>query len=352
MRMSEYCRNNVGMTYEPPLSLTDAIVSLVAEIGELAGRVDARGRLDRSPRLRRENRIRTIHSSLAIEANTLSLVQVSAILDGRRVLAPPRDLLEVRNAINTYEALETFDPVAIDDLLRAHRMLMGGLVDEAGRLRSTNVGVFDSDRLIHAGTPAKYVGTAMADLLEWLGTTAAHPLISSCVFHYEFEFIHPFRDGNGRMGRLWQTVVLARWNPLFAWLPVESVVKDHQEDYYAALRRSDAAGEATTFVEFMLSMLAASLRELVDVDGSDEPNPGDGDSASRILRELRADPSMSMATLATTVGVSARQVERVIARLKKEGRIRRIGARRNGHWVVEPNTPGRLGSGGQSPPRD
>lgn len=250
------------MTYKPPFNLNDEILALVADIAQKIGKVEAFQQLNRNPRLRKENRIRTIHSSLAIENNTLSLEQVTAVVEGKRVLAPPKDLLEVQNAIAVYDALDAFDPVSVDDLLRAHRMLMGGLIEEAGIFRSGNVGVFDGDALIHAGTPARYVPKVIADLFAWLRASGTHPLVSSCIFHYEFEFIHPFQDGNGRMGRLWQTLILSKWNPVMAWLPVESLVKDNQEAYYAALGRSDSAANSTEFITFMLGMIGAALDEV------------------------------------------------------------------------------------------
>lgn len=334
------------MSYQPPFELTNTTLVLVAEIAQKLGRVEAYERLDRSPRLRKENRIRTIHSSLAIENNTLSLEQVTAVVEGKHVLAPPKDLLEVQNAIAVYDALDTFDPTSMDDLLRAHRMLMGGLVSEAGCLRSGDVGVFEGDRVIHMGTPARYVPEVMAGLFQWLRTTDTHPLVASCVFHYEFEFVHPFQDGNGRMGRLWQTLILSKWNSVFAWLPVESLVKDRQEEYYRALAGSDAQGDSTGFVEFMLQMIDEALDDAAsrqtDVGIDDGIDVGKGVSRANaateqqehLLNLLRESPTMTMSQLAEILGLSKRQVERIVARLRDEGRLGREGGRRNGRWVV------------------
>ena len=265
------------MLYQPPFTLNNQMLDYVADIAQKVGRVDAYGQLSRSPQLRKENRIRTIHSSLAIENNTLSLEQVTAVIEGKHVIAPPKDLLEVQNAIKVYEDIDSFDPLSIDDLLRAHKELMGGLVSEAGRLRSGNVGVFAGDKLIHAGTPAKYVPNVLADLFSWLASGEVHPLITSCVFHYEFEFIHPFQDGNGRMGRLWQTLILSRWNDLFAWLPVETLVKEHQEDYYDTLAGSDEQGDCTQFIEFMLGMISRALDDVITSGNDDGINDGIND---------------------------------------------------------------------------
>ena len=330
------------MSYQPPFTLNNQILDYVADIAQKVGQVDAYGQLSRSPQLRKENRIRTIHSSLAIENNTLSLEQVTAVIEGKHVIAPPKDLLEVQNAIKVYEDIDSFDPLSIDDLLRAHKELMGGLVSEAGRLRSSNVGVFAGDKLIHAGTPAKYVPNVLADLFSWLASGEVHPLITSCVFHYEFEFIHPFQDGNGRMGRLWQTLILSRWNDLFAWLPVETLVKEHQEDYYDALAGSDEQGDCTRFIEFMLGMISQALDDVITSGNDDGINGGINDGIKneaenmreRLLLLVRKNPSMTVKQMASELGVSIRQAERIVSSLKQDKKLVRIGANRNGRWEV------------------
>ena len=331
------------MSYQPPFTLNSQILDLVADIAQKVGRVDAYGQLSRSPQLRKENRIRTIHSSLAIENNTLSLEQVTAVVEGKHVIAPPKDLLEVQNAIKVYEDINSFDPLSVDDLLRAHKELMGGLVPEAGRLRSGNVGIFKGDKLIHAGTPAKYVPSVLADLFSWLAAGEVHPLVTSCVFHYEFEFIHPFQDGNGRMGRLWQTLILSRWNALFAWLPVETLVKERQEEYYDALAGSDEQGDSTRFIEFMLGMISQALDDALtagnDVGINGGMNVGITNEAEatreRLLSLVRDNSSMTVRQMASELGISTRQAERIVSGLKREGRLVRIGANRNGHWEVQ-----------------
>ncbi len=330
------------MLYQPPFTLNNQMLDYVADIAQKVGRVDAYGQLSRSPQLRKENRIRTIHSSLAIENNTLSLEQVTAVIEGKHVIAPPKDLLEVQNAIKVYEDIDSFDPLSIDDLLRAHKELMGGLVSEAGRLRSGNVGVFAGDKLIHAGTPAKYVPNVLAGLFSWLASGEVHPLITSCVFHYEFEFIHPFQDGNGRMGRLWQTLILSRWNDLFAWLPVETLVKEHQEDYYDTLAGSDEQGDCTQFIEFMLGMISQALDDVITSGNDDGINDGINDGIKneaenmreRLLLLVRKNPSMTVKQMASELGVSIRQAERIVSSLKQDKKLIRIGANRNGRWEV------------------
>lgn len=248
--------------YQPPYAMTPEITRLVAAIGEIVGRFAATADVMITPRLRRENRIRSIQGSLAIEQNSLSLDQVTAIIQGRRVLGAPREIQEVRNAFAAYESLTGWSPTEMDDLLAAHRLLMAGLVDEAGLFRRGRVGVFKDQQVVHAAPPAQRAPKLMGNLLHWLKTTPEHPLIAGCLFHYELEFIHPFADGNGRMGRLWQTLILSQWQPWFAFVPVESLVRERQETYCEALRQSDQQADATRFVVFMLEALRDTLHQL------------------------------------------------------------------------------------------
>ncbi len=252
--------------HNPPYTVTKAITHCVADIGEGIGRITAFTETPLPPKLRRENRIKTIQASLAIENNSLTVEQVTDVIAGKRVLGNPREIQEVRNAFAAYEALNAWNPASIVDLLKAHALLMGGLADEAGKLRKGGVGVFSGDKVVHMAPPAKRVPQLMADLLGWLNKTDEHPLVASCVFHYELEFIHPFADGNGRMGRLWQTLILQKWKPVFAWLPVETVIKKRQSDYYQVLAQSDKDGNSTAFIEFMLQSLSATLTELPTSD--------------------------------------------------------------------------------------
>jgi len=249
----------------PPFTITSRILTLVAEIAGATERVTSQAKR-MTPKLRRGNRIRTIQASLAIEQNTLTLEQVTALLEGKRVLVAPREIQEVRNAFATYDKLETWDPAKEADLLAAHGILMHGLVDRPGKYRTGGVGITQGQKVVHMAPPAGRISALMRNLQGWLAATDVHPLVASCVFHYEFEFIHPFLDGNGRMGRLWQTLILSRWNPLFAWLPVESVVRERQADYYAVLGRCDKAGDSTEFVEFLLEAILSALGELPKTD--------------------------------------------------------------------------------------
>lgn len=279
--------------YIPPLTITPEILALVEQIGETLGRWSVNQAADLSPRLRRGNRIRTIQASLAIENNSLSLEQVTALLDGKRILGLPREIQEVRNAFAAYDQLSQWDPGSLEDLLVAHGILMAGLVDEAGRLRSGGVGIYRGTEVMHMAPPPSRVGILIQDLLGWLARGDLHPLVASCVFHYEFEFIHPFADGNGRLGRLWQTLILSRWRPILAYLPVETLVRDRQDAYYQALGESDQAAEAGPFLAFMLEALLNAMEEMVLADQvsdqvTDQAGDQAGDQSSDQIRQLLA----------------------------------------------------------------
>ncbi len=243
--------------YKPLYTLTERIVSLVAQISEEAGRLSVFG--DQALRLRRANRIRTIHGSVAIEGNTLSEEQITAILEGKRVLAPPREILEVQNALKAYDQMSAWVPAKEADLLAAHEVLMTGLLENAGKYRRKSAGVMGKEGVIHIAPPAGRLPCLMKQLFGWLGSTDLHPLLAGAVFHYEFEFVHPFADGNGRLGRLWQTLILSRWNPLFADIAVENMIYAHQQEYYTAINRSNAQNNSAPFVEFMLEVILETL---------------------------------------------------------------------------------------------
>lgn len=268
---------------EPIFKISTRILRLVMQISSRLGEIHATRPAQISPRLRRENRIKTIHSSLAIENNTLSLGQVTAILDGKRILGNPVEIREVQNAADAYEMMFRLNPMSIPDLLKAHKALMSDLIKESGVFRSGNVGVFDGDALIHLAPSAKYVPELIADLFEWYRKSELPVLVKSSVFHYEFEFIHPFADGNGRMGRMWHTLMLGSWNEIFFWLPIEELIKERQAEYYGALGRSDNAGDCTRFVEVMLNIIYDSLEKL---DLTDQVSDQDSDQVSDQVKSL------------------------------------------------------------------
>jgi Fic family protein len=251
------------MPYQPPFTLTHGLIKQVADIAELVGMWKAANNNTLVPTLRRGNRVKTIQASLAVEQNTLSVEQVTAVIEGKIVPGLPREIQEVRNAFKAYEAMETWQPNKLDDLLSAHGLLMQGLLDDAGQLRSGGTGIYQGKQLVHMAPPAKQLPRLMNDLLTWLQQSDAHPLIASTAFHYDFEFIHPFSDGNGRMGRLWQTLILSQWQPMLAYLPVETVIKHRQNDYYRLLGEADAKSDCTDFIAFLLQALYDSLQEAV-----------------------------------------------------------------------------------------
>jgi len=282
--------------YQPPCTVTPAMLSMVANIAETIGRLQAQP--NRLLRLRKANRIRTIQGSLAIEGNTLAEAQITAILQGKRVVAPPAEIKEVRNAIKVYDRLAQWQPQEQGDLLSAHALLMEGLLDAAGAYRRGNVGVMGGAQVVHVAPPAKRVSGLMTELFQWLQQTDLHPLVASSIFHYEFEFIHPFADGNGRMGRLWQSLLLYQWNPLFQDLPVESMIFARQQDYYRALNQSTQSADAAPFLEFMLQVIQSTL-------DSPQVTPQVTPQVEALLSALKGE--MSRTELMEALGLSDRK---------------------------------------------
>lgn len=248
---------------KPPYQITDKILKLVVSISEKLGEINAVHLYKPPTELRKKNRIKTIQSSLEIEGNTLTEEQITALLENKRVLAPRKDIIEVQNAIEVYEKLNEFNPYKLKDLEKAHGILMNGLIDNAGKLRTANVGIVKGSKVEHIAPSGGMVKGLMNDLLNYLKTDEEITLIKSCVFHYEFEFIHPFLDGNGRMGRLWQTLILMDKYPVFEYLPIESLIKANQDTYYKVLSQSDKTGTSTPFIEFMLGIILQSLENLL-----------------------------------------------------------------------------------------
>lgn len=318
---------------KPPFEITNAMIDHVAEIAELVGRLTSTNQLSANPTLRRTNRIRTIHGSLAIEQNTLTLEQVTAVLNGKTVLAPPKDIVEVKNAYEIYERLDELDPYSVDDLLTAHGIMTRGLVEESGVFCSRPAGVVDQKgHVLHFGTLPQYVPDLVMELLDWVKNSDVHMLIRSCVFHYEFELIHPFADGNGRVGRLWHTLLLSKWNPAFAWLPVESIIHNRQQEYYAAINASNDAGESTVFIEFMLAAIKASLIDAINA--SDEMSDGTMDKAAmrwkQIEKFLETHEFIMNADVRTLCNVSAATANRIMVELVSAGKIVKLHV--GGYW--------------------
>ncbi len=250
---------------KPPYKITGKILKLVASISEKIGEVNS-AHLHKPPtELRKKNRIKTIHSSLEIEGNTLTIEQITAIVENKSVVGPKKDILEVKNAIAVYDYLDQLNQYEFESFCEAHGILMNGLVESAGKLRSKSVGIVKGSELSHIAPPSEMLKPLMNDLFDYLKNDDDLILIKSCVFHYEMEFIHPFIDGNGRMGRLWQTLILKDSYPVFEFLPIETLIKERQELYYESLGKSDNTGESTLFIEFMLEVILESLEELLDI---------------------------------------------------------------------------------------
>ena len=324
--------------YIPPFTITSEIMRLVSEISEQVGIVTTLlGDNVPSPMLRKANRIKTIHSSLAIEHNTLSLKQVTAIIDGKHVLGAPNEIQEVKNALQAYQLMSQLDAYKEKDLLKAHKLMMQALVDKSGCYRTAGVGVFDGDKCIHMAPPAERVPLLMHDLFEWVKKTDVHPLVSSCVFHYEFEFIHPFIDGNGRMGRYWQTMLLARWKGIFAWIPVETIVKEHQQDYYNVIAKCDATGNSTAFIEFMLRCLLDAMNQIEEEPEEVANKVADkvaNKSAQKVLMLLYENGHLTRDELSERTGLSLGGIKKIINSLREAGLIVRVGSNKTGYWQV------------------
>ena len=310
-----------------PFQLNTEILNLVAEICELTGQLSTQSKLNNSPQLRRSNRIKTIYSSLAIEQNTLTLDQVTAVISGKRVLAPPKDIAEVQNAYEIYDRLDTLNPYSVDDLLLAHEVMTRGLVDESGSFRSGSVGVVDNHgNILHVGTLPAYVPGLVCELLDWVRNDPCHILIKSCVFHYEFELIHPFADGNGRIGRLWHTLMLSRWNPIFAWLPIESMIHDRQEGYYRAFNAANNAADSTVFIEFMLEAIRDTMLEAAEGVTPVPPSKADKVFAreSIIMDYLKENNTITNSDVRDLLHVSSATANRVLNTMADEGMLVRF----------------------------
>ena len=318
--------------HKPPFEITEKIISDIIEIGELVGKVNINNQLTTNPPLRRSNRIRTIYSSLAIEQNTLDIDQVTAVLSGKRIIGPPKDIAEVQNAYEIYECMDTLSPYSTDDLLKSHYIMVKGLVSEAGRFRSRPVGVVDSNaNILHFGTLPDYIPNLIYELLEWVKTSNIHMLIKSCVFHYEFELIHPFADGNGRIGRLWHTLLLSKWNPVFAWLPIESIIHDNQKAYYEAINTSNNNGESTIFIEFMLTVIKQALLEASEYIIPQSVKNNKYLTRLKIIDDyLKTHEYIMNSSAQQLLGVSSATATRILTELTKNGELKKV--RIESHW--------------------
>ncbi len=312
------------MDYKPNFTVSAKAVSMVAEISALIERYTIIREAAESLKLRRANKIKTIQSSLAIEGNSLSVKQVTDILDGKRIVAPLREIQEVKNAIAAYDLFAELDPYSTKDLLKAHKVMMTALIDEPGKFRSSGVGVFDGKKAVHIAPPAEFVTGQIKDLFQWLKQAPDHLLIKSCVFHYEFEFIHPFADGNGRLGRLWQSLILTKLHPLFQHLPIETMVHDRQMEYYQAINASSAKNDCGIFVDFMLKEILNALKQHTSGSIPESDNP--------VLDFILHHPGSRANQIAEALNIPLRTLQRELSRLKTSGKIAFCGAPKHGGY--------------------
>ena len=321
------------MSYKPPFEITAKAINLISEISAQLERFSIAMEQGDSVQLRKINRMKTIHGTLAIEGNSLSEEQVTALIEGKPVIAPMREIQEVRNAILAYEQFMKFDPYSTDDLLKAHGIFALGLVDNPGHFRKGGVCVMGRDGISHVAPPAHRVPFLISDLFEWVKKSEDHILIKSSVFHYEFEFIHPFPDGNGRMGRFWQSRLLAEWNPVFEYLPIENMIRENQADYYKAIERSTDENDSGIFAEFMLQTILDAIKKhkkkvtakvTVKVTVNQE----------KIISAIKENSYITQEELSKIVGIAGKNIKENMKKLQEHGIIRRVGADKNGHWEI------------------
>ncbi|GFH40592.1 Fic family protein [Lactococcus insecticola] len=330
------------MVDKPPFTLTSAIISRVVDISELVGRLNVT--YERNLHLRRENRLRAIQSSLAIEQNSLSFEQVTAIINGQRVLGDPQEIKEVKNAYEAYDVIMDYDPFSVDDFLRAHGLLTTGLVRESGHFRTGDVGVFDqNNRLIHPGARPQFVPGLINSLFDWAKSTQDPALIVSAVVHFEIETIHPFADGNGRMGRLWQSLILSNWQPLFAWLPVETIIYEHQAAYYKVLAQADQENDSAVFIQFMLDAIYETLKKYPQDKMSDILSDKTSDKLSKTERQfvgsmqtlLQTTDWFAAAKVVALSGKTSATVRRHLQKLVSLGVLEQKGERSGRRYRVK-----------------
>jgi len=317
------------VSYQPPFVITAQILLLVEDITRLVTQLTFHNPQPISPLLRKENQIKTLAGTLAIEGNMLGEEKITAVLDGKRVLATTLELAEVKGALNAYQNLENFRFDSLTDCLTAHEMLMRDVLKKAGQLRGSDVGVGQ-----HVAPPYSRVPQLMDDLFDWLKHSDDSLLIKSCVFHYEFEFIHPFVDGNGRMGRLWQSVILNQWDGLFAYLPTESIIREHQQAYYDALEQANEAGESTPFIAFILGVILEALNNVPKDDPDNVPKATATQRQLALLERLKKDNTITINALAKILNCNEKTIKRDLDNLKKNHQIKRIGSARAGHWEL------------------
>jgi len=317
----------------PPYNITDKMLNYISNIMKKIGQIEYIN-LNKKPELRKQNRINSIHSSLAIENNELSFNQVKDVIDGKPVIGEQKDIQEVKNAYKAYEELEKLNPYSINELKRIHGIMTFLVEKESGKFRTHGEGVYDGENLIFMCPPAKMVNDLMEQLFEWINESKEkiNPLILSSVFHYEFVFIHPFCDGNGRMARLWQTAILSKWEKIFEYIPIESLIKTYQADYYKAINNSNKAGNSNEFIEFMLKMIDETMSQLLNSTTQEYTQET---TQEKIIELIKNNPNITQEEMAKKMQLTRDGIAYNIKILKEKGKIERIGATKNGSWKIK-----------------
>lgn len=322
--------------YKPPYTITSKMVNLISSISEELTKIEYSKKDIITPRLRKKNRVKTLAGTLEIEGNFMGEEKITAMLEGKKVLGTYKEILEVEGAINSYKEFENYKYSDLDDLLRSHKILMKDILTTAGEFRGVNVGVGSKDGVTHVAPPFGVVPDLMRDLFGWLDSSDEHMLIKSCVFHYEFEFIHPFSDGNGRVGRLWQSVILYHWREVFVVMPTESIVRDNQDKYYEALELSGNLGESTPFIEFMLAVILKTIKKLEKENVPlNVPKNVPLNRLDSIIKLIKKDKNITVSEVANILSVSDKTIQRDIIKLKNKNKILRVGSFKNGYWDIQ-----------------
>ena len=318
----------------PPYTITDKMLNYATDIMKKIGEANYFESLNRYPELRRKSRIKSIHSSLAIENNQLSLFQVEDVINGKPVMGEQKDIQEVKNAYEAYEQIDKVNPYSVEDLKKIHGILTFLIEKDAGKFRNHGEGVYDGDICIFTCPPYKLVPSLMDNLFNWMNEVkdTINPLILSSVFHYEFVFIHPFSDGNGRTARIWQTAILSHWEKAFTYLPIESMIKKSQNEYYKVIDNCNKAGNATEFIEFMLKMIDDTIDEITKTTTQETAQET---TQEKILKLIKSNPSITQTQMAKVLGITRDGVSYNIKQLKDNGIIERVGATKNGYWIVK-----------------
>jgi len=321
-------------SYKPPYTITSKMLWFSNEISEMITKVSSIKKEKQAPILRKKNRVLSITGSLQIEGNTLGEEEITAIIDGKRVLGSVKEIEEVKGAIKAYENIQKYNPSTLNDLLLAHKFMMSGILNNAGSFRNENVGIYGKNGVSHVAPPPYRVHELMHELFDWLKVTKEHPLIVSSIFHYEFEFIHPFSDGNGRIGRLWQSVILGNYREVFYYIPIESVVKKYQQNYYNVLEEAGTLGESTPFVEFMLESIHQAVKEFLNQYQKSDPK-SNLKSDQKIFNLMIQDGKITIKELSLRLNMSESGIKKAINKLKKDNKVLRVGSAKGGLWKVK-----------------